>query len=243
MLFKAAAITLIVPPTSLLFLALLGQLIGRRIGRMMVWVGLLGLLVLALPAVGDLLLVGLEQNLPLIPPADQPPQAIVILSGDVRRGGGPTPFVLLGPLSFERVRAGALLARRTGLPILVSGGRFYASDPAYGALMADSLEHDFHVPTRWIEDRSRDTWENAQMSAEILRAQGISSIYLVTHAWHMRRAIVAFAGTGITVTAAPTHFDRLPGLRAEDFVPTPGGWQASYYALHEWIGWAWYSLR
>jgi uncharacterized SAM-binding protein YcdF (DUF218 family) len=232
-----------VPPTSLLFLALAGLLIGRRIGRLLAWVGMLGLLILALPVVSGSLQVALEQNLPLVAAPDRPPQAIVILSGDVRRGGGPTPIVLLGPLSFERVRAGALLARRTGLPILVSGGRFYASDPSFGGLMADSLDHDFHVQARWVEDRSRDTWENARMSADILRAQGIRSIYLVTHAWHMRRAIVAFADTGITVTAAPTHFDRMPGLQAVDFVPTPGAWQASYYALHEWIGRAWYSLR
>ena len=209
MIFKTAAIALLVPPVSLVFVALIGLLIERRhrpIGRFLAWFGVLGLLVLALPAVSGLLLTSLERNLPLTPPPDQPPQAIVVLGGDVQRGGGSTPLAHLGPLSLERVRAGALLHRRTGLPILVSGGTLRTSEPPVAVLMADSLVHDFQVPAQWVERESRDTWENARLSAAILHQQGITSVYVVTQAWHMRRAIVAFADTGITVTAAPTQF-------------------------------------
>ncbi len=244
--FKEVAIALLVPPTALLFLALLGLSIEwrhRRIGRLLAWFGVLGLLAFSTPAVGGALLVALEQDLPLTPPAAQPPQAIVILGGDTVRGGGQTPQAHLGPLSLERVLAGALLARRTGLPILVTGGRLHPSDPPVAVLMADSLEHQFRIPAQWVESASRDTWENAQFSAPILRAQGIRSVYLVTQAWHMRRAILAFRDTGIAVTAAPTYFDPMPATFATDFVPSVGGWRASYFAMHEWIGWAWYSLR
>jgi uncharacterized SAM-binding protein YcdF (DUF218 family) len=244
--FKELAIALLVPPTSLLFLALAGLLIGlryRRIGHLLTWLGVIGLLFLAMPAVSSTLLVALEADLPLVAPPDQPPQAIVILGGDILRGGGRLPILHLGPLSLERVLAGAVLQRRTGLPILVTGGKLHPSDPPIAALMADSLEHDFLVPVKWIEGASSDTWENAHLSAPILEAQGIRSVYVVTEAWHMRRAIVAFRGTGITVTAAPTHFDRMPMLNATDFVPGVGAWRASYFAMHEWIGWLWYSLR
>ena len=111
-------------------------------------------------------------------------------------------------------------------------------------MMADSLVHDFQVPVQWIERESRDTWENAHLSAAILREQGIKSVYVVTQAWHMRRAIVAFADTGITVTAAPTSArSRCRHAVRDDFVPEVGGWRQSYFALHEWIGLVWYSLR
>ena len=149
----------------------------------------------------------------------------------------------VGPLTLERLRIGALLQRRTRLPILVSGGRLHPSDPPLAAVMVDSLEHDFQVPVKWLESESRDTWENAQKSAEILRAQGISSIFLVTHAWHMRRSVQAFNGTGITVTAVPTPFDRAANGLLLDYVPGVDGWRASYYGMHEWIGVAWYALR
>jgi uncharacterized SAM-binding protein YcdF (DUF218 family) len=243
---KEVAIALVVPPTSLLFLVMFGLLVGfryRRIGQALAWAGALGLLVFALPQVSGALLVALEQDLPLMPPADQPPQAIVILGGDILRSGSSTPILRPGPLSLERELAGALLARRTGLPILVTGGKLHASDPPIAALMADSLEHDFLVPVEWVERESRDTWENARLSAAILREHGIRSVYLVTQAWHMPRALAAFHGTGITVTAAPTHFDHMPTMFATDFVPGAGSWRISYFAMHEWIGWLWYLIR
>jgi uncharacterized SAM-binding protein YcdF (DUF218 family) len=245
-LIKTVAVALLVPPVSLAFAALIGLSIERRprpIGRALAWFGVLGLLALSLPAVSGLLLASLEWNLPLTPPPDQPPQAIVVLGGDVQRGGGPIPLAHLGPLSLERVLAGALLHRRTGLPILVTGGTLRASEPPVAAVMADSLVHDFQVPAQWVERESRDTWENARLSAAILHEQGITSVYVVTQAWHMRRAIVAFAGTGITVTAAPTLFDHVPLPDAGDFVPGVGSWRDSYYALHEWLGLVWYAIR
>ena len=102
--------------------------------------------------------------------------------------------------------------------------------------MSRTLREDFNTPVRWIEPRAADTWENAEFSAEILREQGIHSIYLVTHAWHMRRALIAFAHTGIVVTAAPVRLDTAPGGVASDFIPRTGAWLTSYYAMHEWIG-------
>ena len=80
------------------------------------------------------------------------------------------------------------------------------------------------------------------MSAPILKEHSIHSIYVVTSAWHMRRALLAFADTGISVTAAPTYFERA-STDIIDFVPATSAWAASYLALHEWIGCAWYAVR
>jgi uncharacterized SAM-binding protein YcdF (DUF218 family) len=243
---RAVVTALLVPPISLLLVALVGALIdrrNRRIGRFVIWAGLVGLLILAMPVAGGSLMIALERNLPLSPAPDSPPQAIVILGGDVVRGGTQTAVLDLGPISLERLQVGAALSRRTGLPILVSGGSLREGDAPVATLMADSLVHDFQVPVRWIEAGSPDTWQNAHMSAVILHKQSIRSIYLVTQAWHMRRAIMAFADTGITVTAAPPRLDRLLLPLAANFVPVVAGWQESYYALHEWIGCVYYALR
>jgi uncharacterized SAM-binding protein YcdF (DUF218 family) len=59
----------------------------------------------------------------------------------------------------------------------------------------------------------------------------------------MRRAMLAFRGTGLWVTAFPTPLNDPLGPEASDFLPRASGWQTGYYALHEWIGYAWYSLR
>ena len=140
----------VLPPVNLIGAALLGAVASlrwRRAGTAVAIVSLLALLILAMPATADLLAAGLEADLPLTPaPASPPPAAIVVLGGDVARVMGRRSEV--GPLSLERVRAAAALARRTGLPILVSGGVTNDEAAEVCAVMADSLEHDFNVPVR-----------------------------------------------------------------------------------------------
>ena len=214
-----------------------------RIARWLIGVAAVALLLLAMPAVAGTMLCALQRNLPMTPPQDKPPGAIVILGAEIGHTDGGHPGATPGPVTLERLRAGAALQRRTQLPILVSGGLVGNDPPPVADVMRDSLTDDFRVPVRWTEDQSRDTWENARDSAAILHAAGIGSIYLVTSAWHERRALQAFAGTGITVTAAPTPLARPPTPILSDFLPRAEAWEISYYALHEWIGGVWYALR
>jgi uncharacterized SAM-binding protein YcdF (DUF218 family) len=237
--------TFALPPICFLYLAILGLVIvrrHRRIGRTLAGVGLLGLAVLSLPAVAGSLIIALEQNLPVTPPPNAMPQAIVILGGDMTRTSDP-PFALPGLLTLDRLRAGAALRRRTGLPILVTGGIVQLDRPPIASLMADSLRDDFQVPVEWVEDASADTWQNASLSAVILRQQGIRSVYVVTQAWHMPRAIIAFRHAGLIVTAVPTSVNPPIDLVPSDFFPRASAWALSFFALHEWIGYAWYALR
>jgi uncharacterized SAM-binding protein YcdF (DUF218 family) len=213
------------------------------LGKRIIWVALIGFAVAGMPAVSSALIVSLERNLPVAAGDASPPGAIVVLGGEVVRTEGDSVGARVGPLTLERLRAAAELHRKTDLPIIVSGGTTQTQAPAVGTLMAASLSTDFRTPVAWTEAKSRDTWENAAFSAEILRAQGIKSVYVVTHAWHMRRALIAFAPTGLAVIAAPTPLDKPAGPIASDFMPRVTGWETTYFALHEWIGCAWYALR
>jgi len=242
---KAIASFLILPPTNLAVVVVIGFLMLPHwpcLGRWIVGTAGILLVLLGMPAVGNNLLLPLEQNLPLTPPPDAPPAAIVILSGDLRLTGGAQPGFTVGPLTLQRMRAGAELYRKTHLPILVSGGHVNPSAPPIGELMAQAMPQDFGVPVRWVEGKSRDTWENAQFSAAILHAAGIRSIYLVTQSWHERRALIAFRHAGLIATAAPTPINRFDFGLPGSLMPTASVWQKSYYALHEWVGCAWYSI-
>ena len=235
----------LIPPVNCLGVACVGALLRRRrVGRVLLAVGLAGLVVFALPMVSGNLMSGLERGLRTVPVAGDVPGAIVILSGDqadVVEAGVTTTMV--GHLTLERERAGAMLARKTGLPVLVSGGVIDPGTASLASIMSESLKQDFGVAVTWREDRSKDTWENAAFSAAILRKAGIHSVYLVTHAWHMRRALIAFRAAGLRATAAPVAMDEPPHFGLHSLVPLVSSWQTSFYALHEWVGTAWYMLR
>jgi uncharacterized SAM-binding protein YcdF (DUF218 family) len=229
---------LVIPPTSLAYLALLGLLLARRrrgrTGMAVSLAALAGVLALGMPVTSRALLVSLEGG--DAPPPAEPPQAVVILSADADR----TPNGLEpDSLTLQRLLAGARLWQRTHLPVLVSGGPLRPGDTPVAAVMARTLERDFHVPVRWIEGRSETTWENAANSAAILLPEGVRSVYLVTHAWHERRSVLAFRHFGLVPTVASVPAD----IVTINFVPTAAGWVRSFYALHEWIGLGIYSVR
>jgi len=105
------------------------------------------------------------------------------------------------------------------------------------------LEQDFQVPVRWTEEESHNTMENALFSYAVLQPQGITHIYLVTHASHMARSQMAFEQAGFRVIPAPTHFAVRCQWTFLEFIPNRGALAASSEAVYEGIGLIWYWLR
>ena len=241
------ATAIVVPPVNLLTLGIAGAVASLRwprLGRSVMELSLIGLTLFSLPVVSKPLIASLERGLPRAPP-DHPPAAIVILSADAGYGTneGLETGTGIGALTLERMRAGAILQRQTHLPVLVSGGPLERNVEPIASLMATALDQDFGIPVRWTEAKSEDTWQNAEFSAPLLRAAGISSVYLVSDAWHLRRASMAFAHFGIAATPAPLRYDRWPRFQFDDFMPHASAFLHSYYAMHEWIGCVYYALR
>ena len=100
--------------------------------------------------------------------------------------------------------------------------------------MRDALEQDFGVKVRWVESASRDTAENATLSAPMLKTAGITRIALVSHGWHLPRAIPLFEKQGLEVTPAPMAFSTGSPSLAESLLP--GGLGLSRTALNEYLG-------
>lgn len=235
-LLKKVLSAILLPPALPLLCAALGLLMLRRhprMGRILVWSGLLSTWLLSTPFAVDLIARPLE-NVPVLQPADlERGEAIVILGAGAHRYlpeyDGPGPM----RLALERLRFGARLARVSGLPVLLAG----EADP-----MADALWTDFGVAPRWLEGDSLDTEDNARNTAKILRGEGVSRIVLVTHAMHMRRSLREFEQHGIEVIPAPLgFFSAQAPISGEDnalfdFLPSPSAAYAAWYASHEWAG-------
>jgi uncharacterized SAM-binding protein YcdF (DUF218 family) len=241
---QSIATSLLLPPLLCTLLALAGGVLawrGRRLARLggfLVALAMLVQLLLVTPFVAGHLRASLE-HFPQAP-ALPPPGAVVVLSADAAhsRAG-----MEIGPLTLERLLAGAALSRETGLPLLVTGGPFFPGGPAIARLMADSLAGNFLIQAHWVEGRARNTRENALFSAEILRQAGISSAYVVTHAWHMPRSLESFSRAGFAAFPAPVRIDRVPDGRLEDWIPRADRLGDSWFYLREWAGILVYRLR
>lgn len=97
----------------------------------------------------------------------------------------------------------------------------------------------------WVENRSRNTAENAQFSKQMLDSLNFQgSAYLITSATHMRRAMACFNKAGIK--ADPYSVNKMTGKRVfyPDHLFLPNAyalvkWDA---LIHEWIGCIAYKL-
>jgi uncharacterized SAM-binding protein YcdF (DUF218 family) len=228
---------LVLPPAAPLLIALVGLALldrHRRLGRFLATVGVVLLVLVSLPAVAAFLIRFVDDSPPFDPAQAKSAQAIVILGGGTKRAAPEYGGDTLNRLTLERVRYGARVARLTGLPVMVVGGRPEPMRETEAKVMRDALQDEFGVTVRWIEDRSRDTHENALMAAAILGPEGVRRIVLVAHIFDMPRATAEFAAAGLATIPAPTGL--LPPPQAAsllDYIPSVEGLQGSYYALYE----------
>lgn len=234
---KKILTALVLPPTGPLIVAFIGLALLKtrpKLGRALAWLGFATLLILSLPLVSDRLLRAVNDNGPLDFSRIGNAQAIVILGGGVRRNATEYGGDTVGRLTLDRVRYGALVARRTGLPILVTGGTVF-SGTAEAVLMKRALEEEFQIRVMWTEVTSRNTHENANNSAAILRESGIRSVILVGHGFDMPRAMAEFSSAGLEVIPAPTHVPTGTFDGILDLMPSISSLQYSYYAIYEWL--------
>jgi uncharacterized SAM-binding protein YcdF (DUF218 family) len=244
-LVGATVKALLLPPTSPLLAAAVGLLLLSRrplLGRWLIAGGLAVLWLLSLPICAYALIVWFARAEPVDLQQARAAQAIVVLAGGIRRSAPEYDGPTLGRLTLERVRYGARLARQLELPVLVTGGppdRF-----AEAPLMREALEREFGIKVRWIEDRSRNTYENAQFSASILLAERVRTVVLVAHSFDMPRARVEFERAGLQVVLAPTYVpSRSIDPKPADFLPNAAALEISRYAVYEMLGLAIRPLR
>lgn len=238
-MYEALKTLVLLPGSLLVALAIAVALLAfgrRRAGLAMTSVVLAVFYALSTPYVASLLC-RIVQTVP--PAADierSRAQAIVVLGGGMWPHSPEYTGQSVDHITLQRLRYAAHLYRRVALPVLVTGGALEPLETPVAQAMRAALEDDLAVPVRWVEDKSRNTLENAIFSARMLRAEGIGRIILVTHASHMPRALDVFTATGLEVVAAPTAFapPRQQGVTA--FLPHLTGLQNSYYAIYEMLG-------
>lgn len=236
MTFNYALSSLLLPPTSLIALTLLGVLMLKR--RRMAGVALIVssqvlLLALSAPVVANALVRSLEPR-PVLIEEIKRAQAIVVLGGGRNLGSPEWGGETVNDYTLRRTRYGARLARETGLPVYVSGGKPTGGQLAEGTLMRELMAREFNAPVKWVDAAAETTREQALIVARDLKVQQISRIALVTDAVHMPRAQRAFELAGLAVVSAPTGYTAQRPFAPYQLVPGPAALLHSHVALREW---------
>lgn len=211
--------------------------------RRLLWVAVpfLLLTLLSTDPAGYLALGTLEWS---YPPSDEVPEdagALVVLAGSVHGPDQVRARPELGPNTLYRCLHAVTLHRKAkDRLILVSGGPDPDSiaGPSYAHVMRDFLvRHGVEPSNVIVEDRSRNTYENAVESCRILREHGIRRIVLVTDASHMARASGCFQKQGTGVVPSPCHHKATAYYLAwMDIIPTLRNAARVSEAWHEWLG-------
>jgi uncharacterized SAM-binding protein YcdF (DUF218 family) len=232
----------------LLLAGLAAALLGRR--RLAATAMVLGTFVLSLSAwtsLGAMMLTPLEERFQR--PATLPDR----IDGIVVLGGGLEGTINLVRGGYEMNSGGdrfietAMLARRfPQAKILVSGGVSTLFQQEEGD--ADTAPRLFAAlgiaPERLIlEDKSRNTAENAEFSKQLAKPQPGENWLLVTSAFHMPRSVGLFRKVGFPVIPWPSDY-RTSGREGIGlFRDNPAdSLQTTTMALREWIGLAGYWL-
>jgi uncharacterized SAM-binding protein YcdF (DUF218 family) len=238
--WKPVLLALLLPPVPFLVLLLLGArlLLPRRgLGWLVILFSVAMLWLSGTTGTAQFL-----SQFVLHPPGALTSSRIKEMKADVRQpaaivvlGSGMEPYAPeygvsnLTRYSVERLRYGIWLGRETGTPVAFSGGLGWVSSDegkTEAQVASQIAAQEFGRPLKWLEDKSRDTRENASFTIALLKPLGIKRIVLVTHGWHMPRALRAFeeaAGKDIEIEAAPMGLARAVEPASLTWLPSTHG--------------------
>ena len=240
---------LLFPPGILFLLLAVGLLLLKsapQFSKLLLWSTLAFACLLSMPFTAHLLHQSLAAHPVISPSALHDPKvgAIVVLSSNLRSDAMEYGEDTIGDDTLMRLRYGVYLHRKTGLPIIVSGGRVHNENgKSLAQTMADSLKRDFQIENIFMEEQSRTTFENARYTRLLLEQHKINQIILVTHSSHMKRAMLSFQQQHINAVAAPTLLPSNNQPWLLQLLPSAYALNRSRVALHEWLGIVWYNIR
>lgn len=232
-------------PSNLLFALACGGVLlmatrWRRLGQGLAVGAVLGLAAFGFSPAGNLLIHPLEQRFPAGQSGGAAPDGIVVLGGAVspdvsERRGQPA----LNEAA-ERMTAVAKLARDyPHAKIVFTGGSNSLFSGASEAHFVADLFESFGISRDRLilEDRARNTHENAVFTKRLADPKPGQRWLLVTSAAHMPRSVGLFRKAGFAVEAHPVDFR----TRGRDDLTAPFGSLAaglarSDAAMHEWAG-------
>ena len=243
---------LTVPSDALGMVALLGLVLlltrWRQTGRCILMICLAIFLIVGMLPIGRGLMAVLEDRFPAWADTGSPPDGMIVLGGPIR----PRMSELRGTIELnegaERFTVIPSLARRfPNARIVFTGGSGNLSGGPAEAPLAVRLLESFGIPRErlLVEDRARNTAENASFTKALVHPKPGERWLLVTSAAHMPRAVGAFRQAGFPVEPYTVDWQTGGAQGWRSLMPSLSplrGWGILDDAAKEWVGLATYRL-
>ena len=221
---------LFLPPGIFILILILAGIFAKKL-KWLFFISALVLYLISNKFIANLLLYPLEN----IKYKDNiSPKAVVVLGGGVN----PKDILKASPDAFKREIYGLLLAKKYNLPFIFTGGGIKINEAA-------NIKKDVNLITKtcgckiksYYENKSLDTYENAKYTAKLFKKLHLKKeIFLVTSAYHMKRAIKLFKYFGFKIIPKPVGFFYNPIYTFWDIFPNEGSFHKSYKAIDEYFG-------
>ena len=213
-----------------------------RLGLRLAWFGLGYLVIAGFSPLGNILILPLERAAETAP-RPQPGDKIY---GIILLGGFEDGWVTSGRQtltlneSSERLTEGVRLARQFPDSKVVftggSGALWKRGQDATGPVSAYLTDAGIAPSRIVLEGSSRNTSENATLSAQILKPEPSQTWILVTSAYHMARAVGLFRNAGFEIQPYPVDFrTRDAGDSIRFFDRFADGLKRTDFATAEWL--------
>jgi uncharacterized SAM-binding protein YcdF (DUF218 family) len=237
---------MLLQPSSLIVIGFFASIIIRRwrprLGNAVFAATATLYLVCGISPVGNWLLIPLEGRVRAFSPdAAQEAAGIIVLGGAVDTINSARRNKPQLNEAAERMTEAVRLAKTyPALPVVFSGG---SGEIVYRDTSEAAVAKDFFAgfgltpPRLQLEDRSRNTRENAAYTAALVQPKPDRPWILVTSAFHMPRAKAQFEANGFTILPYPVDFRTRGNEDRWRFFPQPSeGLRRVDLAVKEWVG-------
>ena len=183
----------------------------QRISRILIVASLAGFVVLGFSPLGYWLMLPLEERF-------QPPKNVTAgnFAGIIMLGGFEEGSISRARQTLALIDAGERLSETVRLARMLPATRVIFTGGAGQILLeasdAGDAVKDYLIAVGTderrivVENRSRNTWENAVLTKDLLKPKPQDRFLLVTSAWQMPRAIGVFRKAGYDVVAYPVDY-------------------------------------
>ncbi len=217
------------PPGLFITLFVIIAFLSKKVRKIAIFSAILLYLISTKP-IANLLLTPLETNLTIIQQKNDTKYTILL-------GGGFNfeDIFKFSPHAFKREVYAFMISKETNTPLIFCGAK-KEMKAFLDDLRLFEKQFNFKI-TYYFPKPSLNTYQNAETASELFEKNGWKKkIYLITSAYHMKRAIMLYKHFGFEVIPKPVDFLRDYNYDYWDFLPNAGSFLKSYAAIHEYFG-------